>query len=124
MRAGITVSILGHAAILGLGLVAFSSSRPFEAAKIDALPVELVPIAELTDLLQGDKKAEELPKDEPPQPKPTVQAEAPAPAPAEEPAPEPVEATPPPAPSPPPEPAPEPEPDRRGGCASDRRRPR
>src|SRR5262245_19799965 len=112
MRAGLTVSIIGHAVILGLGFFAFSSSRPIEAAKIDALPVELVPIADVTDLLQGNKNAEELPKDEPAQPKPTVQAEAPAPKPAEKPAPEPVEATPPPTPSPPPpEPAPEPEPE-------------
>jgi outer membrane biosynthesis protein TonB len=110
MRAGYTVSILGHVAILGLGLVAYSSSRPLEAEKIEALPVELVSIAEMTDLLQGSKSSEVLPEENP-QPKPTVEAEIPAPEPVEEPAEKPVEAVTPPPPAPEPESVPEPEPE-------------
>ncbi len=110
MRAGLTVSIVGHAAILGFGLIAFPESRPFQADDIEALPIELVSIAEVTDLLAGDKASEVLPE-ETPQPKPIVEAEAPAPEPAEEPAPKPVETTPPSPPPPPPAPEPEPLPE-------------
>ena len=108
MRAGFTVSIVGHAAILGFGLLAFASTKSLEAEKIEALPVELVSIAEETDLLQGDKSSEVLPE-ETPQPTPTVEAEVPAPEPVEEPAEKPVEEVA--APPPPPEPEPEPEPE-------------
>jgi hypothetical protein len=109
MRVGLTVSIVGHAAILGFGIIAFPDARPFQAEEIEALPVELIDIAEVTDLMAGDESSEILPE-EAPQPKPITQAEAPAPAPAEEPAPEPVETTTPPTPTPPPAPEPEPEP--------------
>jgi len=110
MRTGFTVSILGHVAIFGLGLIAYSGSRPLEAEKIEALPVELVSIAEVTDLLQGSKSSEVLPEENP-QPKPAVEAEVPQPEPEEKPAEEPVEAaTPPPPPEPEPLPEPEPEP--------------
>ncbi len=107
MRAGLTVSIVAHAAILGIGFIAFPEARTLQAANIEALPVDLVTAADVTDLLQGDKKSEVPPK-ETPQPKPVVQAETPAPAPAEKPAPKPIEAAP--APSPPPAPPPAPEP--------------
>lgn len=106
MRAGLTVSIIGHAAIIGFGFIAFPQGAALQAPDIEALPVDLVTQADVTDLLKGDNKSEVIPK-ETPQPKPTVQAESPAP-PAEKPAPKPVEATPPPAPAP--APAPEPEP--------------
>lgn len=111
MRAGFTVSLVGHAAILGFGLVAFAGTRPLEAEKVDALPVELVSLAEETDLLQGNKTSKILPEDNP-QPAPDLKAETPKPIPAEKPAETPVEATeapPPPAPEPEPEPDSEPE---------------
>lgn len=114
MRAGVAVSIVGHAAILGFGFVAFPDARPFTPESIEALPVELVEISEVTDLLAGDKDAEAV-SAEKPQPKPEVKAEAPAPDPAEKPAEKPVEAArQAEAPPPPPtelEPAPEPEPE-------------
>jgi hypothetical protein len=113
MRAGLTVSVIGHAAILAFGLFAFPEARPFAPDEIEALPVELVDVAELTDLEQGDEQSEELPE-EVPQPKPEVVAEAPSPEPAEEPAETPIEtaraAPPPPSPPPPPPPVAEPEP--------------
>ena len=116
MRAGYAVSVIGHLAILGIGYFGLPNADPFQAEAIDALPVELVTVADMTDLLEGDKKAEELPT-EAPQPKPEVMAEAPSPKPAEEPAEKPVEAAeappeaPPPAPEPKVEPEPEPEPE-------------
>ncbi len=89
MRAGLAFSIAGHLAILAYGLVAFPDARPFKVDDIEAFPVDLVPIAELTDLAAGERKAAKTP-DLPPQPKPTVKAEAPSPKPAEKPAKEPV----------------------------------
>ena len=89
MRVGITVSTLGHLAILGFGFIAFPDAEPFQAEKIEALPVDLVTIAEFTDLAEGNKRAEVAPE-ESPQPKPQVQAEVPAPQPAEKPAEQPV----------------------------------
>ncbi len=77
MRVGLTTSIIGHAVILGLGLVALSTNR-LESEKIDALPVDLVSIDEATDLLKGDKSSRVLPE-EAPQPKPEVKSEVPAP---------------------------------------------
>jgi hypothetical protein len=105
MRFGLGVSIFGHLAILGFGFVAFPEARPFAPEMIEALPVDLVPIAEVTDLLVGDKNAEALPEDKP-QPNNAVQAAAPSPKPAEKPAEKPVEAAAAPAPPPPPPPAP------------------
>src|SRR5258707_14522058 len=112
MRAGLTVSIIGHAAILGFGLIAFTQGAPLQAPDIEALPIDLVTEADVTDLLKGDKKSEIVPKENP-QPTPIVKAETPAP-PAEKPEPKPVEAAPPPAPAPapapePPKPEPKPE---------------
>ena len=133
MRVGLTASLLAHAAILGLGLIAFPQTRPLEADDIEALPVELIPIDEVTDLLAGIESSEVLPE-EAPQPLPEIEAEAPAPepeeapvrdvvataeappAPAPEPLPEPepaLEPEPEPEPVPEPEPLPEPEPEPR-----------
>jgi hypothetical protein len=113
--------MLGHLAILGFGFVAFPEAEPFHVEKIEALPVDLVEIADVTDLLAGDKRAELAPA-EAPQPKPQVEAPAPAPNPAEKPAEQPVEAARQPTPPPPPpepevEPEPEPEPEPEEGAA-------
>jgi outer membrane biosynthesis protein TonB len=114
MRVGLAVSILGHAAILGFGFIAFPEARPFVVTEIEALPVDLVEVADETDLLAGDKKSEQLPEEKP-QPKPEVAAALPSPEPAEKPAERPVEAarepTPPPPPPPQEEAEPEPEPE-------------
>ena len=99
--------------ILGFGFVSLPDTKPFAPDLVEALPVDLVDIADVRDLLEGDKRAKELPPEKP-QPKPQVQAEAPAPQRSEEPAPKPVEAARPPEPKPVvvevPEPEPEPEP--------------
>lgn len=106
MRVGLTVSIIGHAAILGIGLIAFPNASPFAVEEIDALPVDLVDIDEVTDLLQGSEESRLLPEEAP---QPVAEVEAPTPEPVEEKVAEtPVEAAR--APTPPPPPAPEPEP--------------
>lgn len=85
MRAGLAFSIAGHLAILAYGLVAFPDVRSFKVDDIEVFPVDLVPIAELTDLAAGERKGETAPE-APPQPKPTAKAEAPSPKPADKPA--------------------------------------
>jgi len=107
MRVGLGVSLAGHLALISLGFLAFPDARPFTVDEIEALPVDLVPVAEVTDLRAGSKNAEPKPEEKP-QPKPQVLSELPEPKPAEKPAEKPVEATPEPAPAP--APAPEPEP--------------
>ena len=111
MRAGLTASIVGHAVIVGLGFFAFPEMRPLESEEIQALPVELISVADITDLAPGIETSEEIPE-EAPQPLPEIEAEAPAPEPVESPPDEPVkavEAPPPPEPEPAPEPEPEPD---------------
>lgn len=58
MRAGLVFSTVGHLAILVWGVVSFPDARPFEVTPVDSLPVELVPVSELTKLRVGDKTAE------------------------------------------------------------------
>lgn len=109
MRAGFVASAVGHLAVLVWGLVALPGAEHFEVANIEALPVDLVPIEDITRLRKGTRDAEDR--------------DVASPAPAEKPADNPTEAekpaktpvrevksapTPPPAPAPAPEPVPEP----------------
>lgn len=57
-----------HAALLGIGLVSLSAPRSFDVSDVEALPVDIVPVEELTQIQEGDKKA---PMAEKPAPKPT-----------------------------------------------------
>ncbi|MBK1625063.1 cell envelope integrity protein TolA [Afifella marina] len=127
MRVGLGVSLAAHLALISLGLFAFPDAKPFSVDHTEALPVDLVPISEVTDLLAGSKTAKPKP-DEKPQPKPQAKADRPDPKPAEKPAPKPIEAVKEPTPRPtpkveekpkpeetkvasvPPEPEPEPDP--------------
>ncbi|WP_417667643.1 cell envelope biogenesis protein TolA [Roseibium sp.] len=126
MRAGLIASVAGHTAVLLWGLVALPGAETFNTQPVDSLPVELVPIEELTRLRKGEKteteirdvaavRPSETPPVEAPQPadkpgesrvdQPTPPTPEPQPAPEPEPAPAPD-----PEPQPAPEPAPEPEP--------------
>ena len=58
-----------HAALLGFGLISLSAPAPMNVADVEALPVDIVPIEELTQIQQGDKKA---PVSEKPAPTPTT----------------------------------------------------
>ncbi len=68
MKAGITTSVALHAAVLGFGLISLSAPKPFEVVNVESLPVDIIPIEELTQIQQGDKKA---PVNDKPTPKPT-----------------------------------------------------
>lgn len=115
---GPLLSFGGHAAVLFWGLISFAP-EPLESDFVEALPVEFVTIAEVTDLTKGVREAPEVIDSEEivetPEVPSDVISEAPGPAekPAEEPDPvpvpevaeKPVEATP---PEPEPTPAPKP----------------
>jgi colicin import membrane protein len=68
MKAGLTTSVVLHAAVLGFGLLSLSAPAPLQVADVEALPVDIVPIEEMTQIQQGDKKA---PMAETPAPMPT-----------------------------------------------------
>lgn len=104
MRTGLTVSLVGHVVLIAAAVVtlpsAFSSA---EIGAVETIPIELVDIAEVTDLRIGLDEAPPLPE---PEPQPAAQPE-PAPEPMSQPEPEP-EVQPEPQPEPVPEPQPEP----------------
>jgi outer membrane biosynthesis protein TonB len=56
MRPGLTISCVGHAAALGLGLVAISA-QPMQAPPVDALPVGFISDKDFSQLTQGVKDA-------------------------------------------------------------------
>ncbi len=58
MRVGLIASTAGHIGVILWGLVALPSTKPFDAAPVDTLPVELVPLSEVTKLRLGEKTAE------------------------------------------------------------------
>lgn len=62
MKAGLTTSVVLHAAVIGFGLVSLSSPRALEVADVEAMPVDIVPIESLTQIQQGDKKAPQAEK--------------------------------------------------------------
>jgi hypothetical protein len=115
MRAGLIVSVIGHLALALWGLISLPSPETLDMTNFEAVPVDFVPIEELTKLNLGVTKAEAREEVVPEPPAPKV-AEAPPPPPPPPAPPEPeqvAEPAPPepaPAPPPPPEPAPEPEP--------------
>src|SRR5712691_4641987 len=64
MRTGLTISGVGHLALLVWGLVSFSV-RPFEAAPEESLPVGIISASEFSQMVAGSKTA---PKAETPRP--------------------------------------------------------
>ena len=121
MRAGLFVSVLGHVALIGFGVVSLRSTDVLDASQVEAIPVAFIQIDEITQLTPGTAVAEpepepevaaiEQPVEEPPEPEPPPPPE-PEPEPEPEPVPEPEPAEPlPPEPEPLPETPTEPEPE-------------
>src|SRR5690606_10972684 len=132
MKAGLTTSVAHHVVVLGFGLATLSSPKPMELGDFETFPVDIVPMSEISQSVQGDRQAlaAERPAPTPttrtdvvedaqeigdntvdlqtpptpnPRSRPIETAEAPPPAEAPQP-------TPTPEPDPEPAPAPEPEP--------------
>lgn len=72
MKTGLTTSVVLHAAVIGFGLVSLSAPKAFEVADVESLPVDIIPIEQMTQIQQGDKKA---PMNETPTPKETKKTE-------------------------------------------------
>jgi len=121
MKIGLTTSTALHVALIGFGLFSLSAPPPHQSASVESFPIDIVPVAEFSQSVQGERNA---PLREQSAPEPTTetaevedaenigdsavdQATPPTP----EPRPRPVEtaAAPPPAEEPAPEPASEPE---------------
>ena len=57
MKAGLTTSVILHAAVLAFGLFSLSGPSALEVTDVESLPVDIVPLSEVTQIQQGDKKA-------------------------------------------------------------------
>lgn len=68
MKAGLTTSVILHVAVLAFGLLTLSGPAALEVTDMESLPVDIVPLSEITQIQQGDKKAA---LSEKPAPKPT-----------------------------------------------------
>jgi outer membrane biosynthesis protein TonB len=53
MKAGVTTSVIAHAAFLMLALVGLGAATPLEPEVVESIAVELVPISELTNIRMG-----------------------------------------------------------------------
>lgn len=89
MRVALSVSTVGHAAIIGWGLVSLNGVDPYETTLQPPLPIDIVSIAEFTEITAGTRDGDrEL---EPTPPEPVEEAE-PVEQPEPDPKPEAVEA--------------------------------
>ncbi len=64
MKAGMTISCIGHVAALGCALIALSAT-PMEVPPVDSLPVQFISDKDFTQLTQGVKNAPKLKIDMP-----------------------------------------------------------
>jgi outer membrane biosynthesis protein TonB len=80
MKTGITISVIGHAAVLLWSVVTFGV-RPLSAPPVDSLPVDIISSTEFSQMTAGVKTAPKAPA-----PKPLVEKVAEAKPPAENPA--------------------------------------
>lgn len=53
MTAGVTTSVIGHAAILLVALAGLSAAKPLQPEVVDSIAVDLVPLADVTNVRQG-----------------------------------------------------------------------
>lgn len=68
MKAGLTTSVILHAAVIGFGLFTLRAPPAFQPMDVESFPVDIVPVEDVAQSLQGDKKASMRDK---PAPKPT-----------------------------------------------------
>jgi outer membrane biosynthesis protein TonB len=64
MKKSLTISAVGHALVLGWGLVAFTT-RPLNVAPPDSLPVDIISASEFTHMTAGSKTAPQAEKAKP-----------------------------------------------------------
>jgi colicin import membrane protein len=57
MKAGVTTSVIAHAALLIVAIVGLGSAKPMEPEAVESIAVDLVPISEFTNIRQGSLKS-------------------------------------------------------------------
>lgn len=57
MRTGLTTSVILHAIVIAFGLFTLSSPPALPAAAVESVAVDIVPVEDVAQVLQGDKKA-------------------------------------------------------------------
>ncbi|KZL04017.1 MULTISPECIES: hypothetical protein [unclassified Pseudovibrio] len=60
MRAGLIASLVVHVVVLVAGAVSLNFGKELTTAPVDSLPVDLVPVSELTKLQLGTKEVKEI----------------------------------------------------------------
>ncbi|MFD9899097.1 cell envelope integrity protein TolA [Mesorhizobium sp. NPDC059025] len=68
MKAGLTTSVILHAAVIGFGLFTLRAPPAFQPMNVESFPVDIVPVEDVAQSVQGDKKSTMRDK---PAPKPT-----------------------------------------------------
>lgn len=53
MRAGLVVSAVGHAGLIALAIVGIGMTRPFEAAPVESISVDLISVEEFSNIRKG-----------------------------------------------------------------------
>ncbi len=53
MKAGVTTSVIAHAALLIIALVGLGSAKPLEPEVVESIAVDLVPISDITNIRAG-----------------------------------------------------------------------
>ena len=72
MKGSLATSAVLHAVVLTMALVSLGAPESFDVADVEAMPVDIVPIEEFTQIQQGDKAATAKEKSNPiPTTKPT-----------------------------------------------------
>src|SRR5215471_18982204 len=64
MRAGYTISAIGHILVLGWGLISFSA-KPFEVQPVEAIMTDVITESELSAITAGSKTAKQVTKPAP-----------------------------------------------------------
>ena len=58
MQLSLSISTVVHAGLLGWALVSFNAPQTLEVADVEAVPVSIVPIEDLTRVVEGEKDAD------------------------------------------------------------------
>ena len=53
MKAGVTTSVIAHAALLIIAIVGLGSAKPLEPEVVESIAVDLVPISDVTNIRAG-----------------------------------------------------------------------
>ena len=57
MKAGVTTSVVAHAALLIVAIVGLGSAKPLEPDVVESIAVDLVPISDITNIRAGSLKS-------------------------------------------------------------------